>query len=89
MVDKYTPMKILNTIEKIQLLEIEKEFAGRALILPGIKDHILNLPLEFVQIFLKHMSFIQQDRLYVTIGLIELFREVKEYEKKFNPTYTT
>ena len=35
------------------------------------------------------MSFIQQDRLYVTIGLIELFREVKEYEKKFNPTYTT
>eukprot|EP00347_Sterkiella_histriomuscorum_P004350 403360783 len=76
--DKFTPQKILNTIEKIQLLEIEREIKEREIIMP-----------EFVQIFLKHMNFAPKEKVYVTIGLIELFKEVKEYEKKFHPQYTT
>ncbi|CDW75100.1 rna recognition motif [Stylonychia lemnae] len=77
LIDKYTPQKILNTLEKIQLLEIEREIKERTIILA-----------EFVQIFLKHMNYQKQDKAYVTVGLIDLFNEVREYEQKFIPSYS-
>lgn len=39
-----------------------------------------------MRVFLKHMSYNPSEREYLTIGLIELFKDVKEYEKKLYPT---
>jgi len=34
------------------------------------------------------MNYHKSDKVYVTVGLIELFNEVKEYEQKFIPSYS-
>jgi hypothetical protein len=71
LVDKFTPEKILSHLEKIQMIEIERETRSEALTLNN-----------FVQSFLNHMKYDKDDKEFLTVGLINLFNDVKDYELK-------
>jgi len=58
-------------LEKIQIIEIERENNRQSM---GIG--------EFLKLFLRHMKFAEEERLYLAMGLVNLFKDVKDYELK-------
>ena len=57
-------------------MEIEKALQNKTVSINGIIYQNFNDILEFIAVFLKHLLYPDNDRIYLAIGLVEMFKDV-------------